>query len=526
MASIQKIAILGFGREGRAVLRFLQNRGLAEIETLVSADKKNKNKKIRENSRKNQRLSASAEIWVLDKNPTIKIPGGLKKQIGKNYLKNLEQFNIVFRSPGIPYNLPEIQNAKKHGATISSGTKLFFKAISGQILNSHAYRQAGKFQISKIIGVTGTKGKGTTCTLLYKILKAHSTDSGQAGGRRVFLAGNIGKPAMEILSKTRINADRENPRGSAPVVILELSSFQLQDLNMSPQIAAVLDIFPDHQDSHANLTEYYNAKANIARYQSAGDKIFYFPDNPKSAWIAGKSRGKKIGVVPEKFKLFSPEDLKMPGYHNFKNAVMAANIACSLGVPEKIILRVVKKFHGTEHRLELVRTLKIANQSRKVFANIRELNSRKIREIQFYNDSSSTNPHTVAAAVRAFSSSTKKLQPTSYKLILIAGGKDKNLDYSPLAKALKNSPTKLVVLIGENRKKIATALARTKNNELRIKMVKNLQTALSLAYAATKKYLIHNSKFIILFSPGAASFDMFHDYADRGRQFKELVNRL
>ena len=168
-----KLAILGFGREGQSIFKFLQNRGLARVKTRIDAD----------SISVNQHKSALDEIWVLDKNPDIRIPRGVKTQLGKGYLKHLERFDIIFRSPGIPYTLPEIQKAKKTGVEISSPTKLFFELCP-----------------AKIIGVTGTKGKGTTSTLIYKILKA--------AGKDVFLAGNIGTPALDILSKTQMLADK------------------------------------------------------------------------------------------------------------------------------------------------------------------------------------------------------------------------------------------------------------------------------------------------------------------------------
>lgn len=425
----RRIAILGFGLEGKALLKYF---------------KKSPNFK-------------KSDIFVLD------------KKLDKNYLKNLTQFGVIFRSPGVPYNLPEIQKAIKKGVEFSSATKLFFEKIRKMVRRGSP----------QVIGVTGTKGKGTTSTLLYKILKDC--------GKNVFLAGNIGKPAIEILPKLKKNS----------IVILELSSFQLQDFNPpagGPDIAVVLDTFPDHLDAHKNFREYLDAKANIAKWQKKNDKIFYFNDNKYCRWIAQKSRGKKIPV--QQYYDVGRRNIKIPGEHNIKNAVMAASVALSLGCPKNKILKTIKNFKGNKHRLELVR---------------------KINGISFYNDSASTNPQTAAAAIRSFS------EPK----ILIAGGKDKNLNYSPLAKALKNSNTKLVILFGENKKKIAKAIFRIKNKELRIMEVKNLKQAVEAANKAAKS-LIHNSCFIIhiLFSPASASFDMFKDYKERGEKFKEIVKKL
>ena len=449
-----KIAILGFGREGKSLLRFI---------------KKNNPK---------------TNVKILD------------RKFDKNYLKKLQDFDIVYRSPGVPYNLPAIQKALKSGVKFSSATAIFFDEIRKMVRRGSP----------QVIGITGTKGKGTTATLLYKIFKAC--------GKRVYLAGNIGKSAIEILPRLKKNS----------IVILELSSFQLQDLKVSPEIAVVLETFPDHMDSHKNLQEYFDAKANIARFQKKSDKIFYFDDNRWSKWIAQKSRGKKIPVSVRNLKLFKLKDLKMPGEHNLKNAAMAVTVALSLGCPKNKILKVVKNFRGNEHRLELVRIIKIpAKKHSNILENVRML---------FYNDSASTNPQTAAAAIRAFK------EPK----ILIAGGKDKGLDYSPLAKALKNSNTKLVILFGENKNKIKRQIARLPSrgtsgqakSKAQIVLVKDLKTSVNLAYKTAKK-LINQSKPIpqfpnqlitIVFSPASASFDMFKNYQDRGEKFKEIVKSL
>lgn len=222
-----KIAILGFGGEGKSVLKFI--------------------KRLPEHK--------NAEIWILDANSEIKIPAGLKTRLGPGYLDNLNEFDLIFRSPGIPYMAPKLVSARKSGVKFSSATKLFFEKCP-----------------CPIIGIAGTKGKGTTSTLIYKLLKA--------GGRDVYLAGNIGLPAVDILPKLHKNS----------LVILELSSFQLQDLEKSPNIAVVLEIFPDHQEdiktakygTHRSLSEYYKSKANIAKHQSKADSVFFFADKKQS----------------------------------------------------------------------------------------------------------------------------------------------------------------------------------------------------------------------------------------------------
>ncbi len=455
---MDKIAILGFGREGKSLLKFLK-------ETPKYRD---------------------AEIEILD-----------QKQ-GKDYLKNLSDFDLVFRSPGVPYNLSEIQRAIKNGVKFSSATKLFFDLCT-----------------AKIIGITGTKGKGTTSTILYQILKKC--------GRDVYLAGNIGKPATDILPKLRKNS----------LVILELSSFQLQDLQKSPPIAVVVDTFPDHLDAHKNMNEYVNAKSNIARYQKRTGVIFYFKDNLLSRGIAQKSLGAKIGIAGNPFGLR-------------KNKTMAAAVASYLGCPPEKIASVIKNFKGMPHRMQLIRTIKP-----KIYSSVL-----KNTRIDFYDDSASTNPQTAAAAIHSLSNVKCKMRHEQSKnkislslacpamaavacpmsLILIAGGKDKNLDYAPLADAIRESnQVKAVILFGENKNKIAKTISSgTMKLKIGIRKTKDLKSAVELAYKSARsmiqdsipigrqaRFMIH-----VLFSPASASFDMFKDYADRGEQFKKIVKSL
>jgi UDP-N-acetylmuramoylalanine--D-glutamate ligase len=325
-----------------------------------------------------------------------------------------------------------------------------------------------------------------------------------AAKKPTFLVGNIGSPALDILPKLKKNSrqrrgslaslklGRSGPR--AAIVVFELSSFQLQDLDRSPDIAVVLDIFPDHQNSHLNLTEYYGAKANIAKHQSAGNKTFYLKGNQITERIGHMGRGKHIPVTGKNFSLFAPDDLKLKGRHNYTNAVMAATVAKTLDIPSAAIRSAASRFKGLPHRLEFVRTLRVKNGA-----------------IDIWNDSASSNPGAVAAAVRAFEGEN---------FILLAGGKDKNLDYRPLADALVDCPAQLIVLFGENKNKIAKALS---NARTPIHMAKNLENAAKSALGFAKKA---ESRVAIVLSPGSASFDMFHNFEERGDVFKRMVREL
>ena len=447
-----KIAILGYGVEGKSVERYLKS--------------------------SLRRRTSKWEIEIRD----------VKKQ-GKDYLKGLESFDMIVRSPGIPYLLPEIQKAKKAGVEITSTTKLFFKNANGVL-----------------VGITGTKGKGTTATLLYKILKASNLGLGNLSKRSVHLIGNMGIPMLDELPKLNKNS----------ISILELSSFQLQDLDTSPHIAAVLDISPDHLNYHKNFKEYLEAKAQLVKNplpkaqvlqdlaqrdgasrairQQAnmrvlakfGDEaaVFYFPDNKFSKQIAQKSKGKKIAVIADRCL-----KLKIPGAHNLKNASMAAAIGRAFGAKDGIINRTIRNFKGLPHRLEFVR---------------------EVRGVSFYNDSASTNPAATAAAIKAFS------EPK----ILIAGGAGKNLDYHPISRALKNSNTKLVVLNGENKKEIGKAIGGAVGMASPIIYINDLKSAVKIACGKAKK------GDVVILSPASTGFDQFSGYGERGVFFKTLIRKI
>lgn len=409
------IAILGFGKEGKSVLRFLK-----------------KSPRYR-----------GAKIAILDQNHD------------KDYLKYLGDYDLVIKSPGVPYSLPEVAKAHASGVLFTSATALFFDHAQGLI-----------------IGITGTKGKGTTATLLYRMLKSCK--------KNVYLAGNIGIPMLDILPKLNKNS----------IVVLELSSFQLDHLLFSPHIAVVLDIFPDHLDTHASFDEYVEAKAQIVANQGRADVVFYFPASELASSVAKRSSGKKIAIKPERFKLFYKEDMRMPGAHNFQNAVMASSVALYLNCEALKVRKVVLSFLGLPFRLERVRVL---------------------QGILFYNDSASTNPPAAAAAIRAFNTPT----------VLIAGGRDKGFSYDTLHDAASLPALQYIVLVGENILKLKEVFSG-KN----VTTVHSLEKAVSVAWRYALKKRKKGEKWNIIYSPGAASFDMFQNYVERGKAFTRIVKKL
>ncbi len=433
MKKTSRTAVLGFGREGKSALAFLF-----------------KNPRYRR-----------AEVWVLDRDKTVKrrLPG-VQWQTGEGYLNDLDRFSTIIRSPGVPFNLRKIQEAIKRGTVVTSATRLFFE-------------QVGKKPL--IIGVTGTKGKGTTATLIYEILKR--------AGKRAVLAGNIGKPALDVLAEAK----------RAQFVVLELSSFQLQDLDRSAHIAVVVDVFPDHLDAHKSLKEYYDAKTAIGRFQKPTDHIFFFANNFLSAEVASRSTGVRHPVTPTSD---TPE----------KNKEMARAVASFLGVDSAVIDKAIGGFRGLPYRLQLTRTItRLPPRHSNILQNVR---------ILFYNDSADTNPVAAAAAVRSFKD----------PLVVVSGGRDAGFDYGPLATAVARSlAVRGVILIGENRTKIEKSFGEH-GVRVPVTPAATLQSAVRAAWQQARKLITGGAPaVVILFAPASKSFDMFKNYADRGKQFDSIV---
>ena len=381
--------------------------------------------------------------------------GVLDAKFGRNYLDKLAGYDVIFRTPGFPRLHPKLLAAEKKGVQVSSQIKLFFDLCP-----------------AKIIGITGTKGKTTIAFLIYSILKSKY-------GKKVFLAGNFGKPALNILPKLKKDS----------LVVLELSSFQLQDLRKSPAVAVITNISVDHLDpggkfrpaSHQTSQEYFSAKMNILKNQRPGDFAVINPSLKKKTINAGE--GKKIFPTPPLL------GTKLRGPHNQENIALAAEVGKILKIPRKNILKTIKKFRGVEHRLEFVK---------------------KFNDISFYNDSAATNPDATLAALKSFQ------EP----IHLILGGSDKGLDYKNLTRyILKAKNIKTVALIGQIKDELYKKL-EVRNQKSEVRKFKTLKEAVLTLYKNTAK------NEVVLLSPAAASFDMFRNYAERGREFKKLVQHI
>lgn len=447
-----KVAVLGLGMEGKDTISYLQKNGVKNI-TIFDIKEKNE-----------------LDLHEFD-------VSRLKFITGKDYLKNgIKNFDLVFRSPGVYRYLPEIVEAEKAGCEITSNIKYFFKEFKGMT-----------------IGVTGTKGKGTTSTLIYEILKKSNKDC--------YLTGNIGSPPLSILDRV----------GKDSIVVLELSSFQLIDLQISPNIAVVLNITSDHMDWHRSQKEYVDAKKNIVKYQTVSDyKVinFDYPVSKSFSHLSPSSNyffssAKKVeGVYVKNNLIFSnvtgtevkigPVDkLLLRGKHNWENVNAAICASQLAGADTKSIKQAVFSFKGLEHRLELVG---------------------EVEGVKYYNDSFSTNPQTTIAAVDSFT------EP----ITLILGGYDKGLDFEDMIEHFtKLTNLKNIVLIGDVQEKLFGLLDKYNFKNTIIKLGKpNMVDMVEISKEVT------NKGGVVLLSPACASFDMFKNYKDRGYQFKKCVGRL
>ncbi|MDO4612185.1 MAG: UDP-N-acetylmuramoyl-L-alanine--D-glutamate ligase [Candidatus Saccharibacteria bacterium] len=368
--------------------------------------------------------------------------------------KDYSSYDIILRSPSVP----PLENEPK----LSSLTRYFFDHCP-----------------CKIIGVTATKGKGTTCSFIKSLLDAH--------GEKAYLVGNIGNPAIEILDELTEDS----------IVVYEMSSFQLWDLEKSPSISVIGTIEPDHLNVHNGMDDYLNAKANIGRYQSEDDFMIYFKDNADSVRLAGVSKAKKI-PYPFDIPAEIAESIKLPGKHNKTNAIAAiAAVASFYNIspdeylqkfPE-VIKQGLSNFRGLPHRLEF----------------IREKDS-----VKYYDDNFSTNPASTRVAIEAF---------PDENVILIVGGRDKtnNADLPEIFETIIAKNVKKIVLIGESGHELAK-----RYNDPRFEIAESLEEAVGLADSAAKSY----DSAVVLMSPSAASFDMFESVYDRGGKYQKLVSEI
>jgi UDP-N-acetylmuramoylalanine--D-glutamate ligase len=450
----KSIVILGFGREGQSSYKFLRTH--FPNKHLAIADIK--------------------EIGQWDKQmfDILKSDSRVDFHFGSDYLKSLVDYDFVIKSPGIRLSDNVSKVLQKKRIKISSQTQIFFEIYQGNT-----------------IGITGTKGKGTTSTLIYEIIKENNL--------HVCLAGNIGDPVLDIFNGLRKDS----------WVVLELSSFQLMNLKKSPHVSVVLNITEDHMDWHKDKDEYVNAKKNIVKYQNEDDiaiinadfksserfssytraKTYFFSKN-KRVRGAYVENGRVIVEIEEPIKIIDVKDLLLRGKHNWENVCAAVCTTYLMGTSKTSIKKVLKNFIGLAHRLEPVDTVK---------------------KVSFYNDSFSTNPQTTTAAIKSFS------EP----LTLILGGYDKGLSYDGMAKEIVKESVENVILIGDIADKIKKSLEKAEYAGGVFEMGKE-----DIKKIVAKAFKITPRAGVVLLSPATSSFDMFRNYKERGNLFKEAVREL
>lgn len=428
-----------------------------------------------------------AEVTVFDDREEEKIDKSIIEKVkqyhfkyflGKENLENLKGFDLIFRSPSCMPTKPELVAEKERGAIVTTEIE-----------------QLMKMAPCKIIGITGSDGKTTTTTLTYEIIKN--------AGYNVHLGGNIGIPLFTKLNEIK----------PEDIIVLELSSFQLMEIEISPDIAAITNITPNHLNIHKDYQEYIDAKKNIFTKQNENGILVLNADNELTNTCKNDANGKvtmfssaqklengfivEDGIIKKcedgiRRHIVNTADLKLKGIHNFQN------VCTALALTEDIVdidnaVETIKEFSGVHHRLELVRT---------------------IDGVEWYNDSASTSPTRGISALNSFGNDKE--------IILIAGGADKNLDYTPIAKPIIDK-VKSLILIGQTATKIFDAVKNeleVQNKQLDIHMCETFKQSLDLAKRIAK------SGQVVLFSPASTSFDMFKDMYDRGDKFKEEVNKM
>ncbi len=426
-------------------------------------------------------LSSGADVSVRDKKEEheqsvvdeFKLRGA-ELIFGERYLENLGDADIIFKTPGMRYDVPELIAAEKNGSYVTTEMEVFLSVCP-----------------CKTIGITGSDGKTTTTTIVGELLKR--------AGKNCWVGGNIGTP---LLSK----CPEMNPQDFA---IIELSSFQLMNIGHSPDLSLITNITPNHLDMHKSMDEYIEAKKQI--FSKSSGCVVLNAENEITANIAKEIPSRAVLFSSKKIlqngyclnegyitcyrdgreeKILAISDIKIPGMHNVENYMAA--IAVTEGIVSKNdIIAVAKEFGGVEHRMELVR---------------------EISGVRFYNDSIASSPTRTIAGLRAFNK----------KVILIAGGYDKNIPFDELGKAAQKY-VKVLVLVGATAEKIRDAVISAEGYDEKkqpIVMCKTFEEAVKTAAE------IAEAGDVVTLSPACASFDLFKNFMVRGEKFKDLVMKL
>ncbi|ADU50477.1 UDP-N-acetylmuramoylalanine/D-glutamate ligase [Thermaerobacter marianensis DSM 12885] len=472
------VAVVGLGRSNRALVRYLLARGVP----VVGCDRQPPDQ-------------ADPEIRALRE-------AGVELHLGPDYLRVLRErpFATVFLTPGMKKDLPEIRAARAAGAQIRGEIDLFLERCR-----------------AKVIGVTGSAGKTTTTSLIGEGLRRATAPGGPLEGRPVYVGGNIGRPLIE-------EVDRIPPEA---LVVLELSSFQLELCHRAPQVAVYLNLRPNHLDVHGSMEAYAAAKSRIVALQAAEGWAVLNGDDPAPAGLAPRApgrvaifaasarvarqlaeqeAGRRGGPVraaylagehlavwdgQEERCVLDGRAMVLRGAHNRLNALAAILAGWVAGAPPEAMAEAAAAFRGVEHRLELVR---------------------EVDGVRYYNDSIATAPDRTLAALEAFT------EP----VVLIAGGYDKGIPFDPLGPAVCRR-ARAVVLLGKTAGAIQRVIEEAAAREGRRPVVRRVG---SLEEAVAEARRLARPGDVVLLSPACASYDMFRDYVERGQRFKELVRAL
>ena len=432
-----KVAIIGYGVEGKSALHYWQDKG--------------------------------ADVTICDHKEELALPSGVHAQLGTDYLRDLDRFDVIMRSAGIPSEVITRANPKVKGK-ITTTINEFLRACPTK----------------QVIGVTGTKGKGTTSTLIAQLL--------EAAGHKVFLGGNIGISPFDFIDKI----------GADDWVVLELSSYQLSDMKQRVHIGVCLMVEGEHLNWHKTMDAYAKAKMQLFAHQKPEDVAIYYADNLLSHQIASASPGDKIAyydtpgayivgkkIMIDNYVLCKTDELKLLGRHNWQNVCAAVTAAWQVAQAPDAYTKVLTTFTGLPHRLEFVR---------------------EAGKVKYFNDSFASAPPAAEAAITAIKG----------KKVMIMGGFDRDLPLDKLVATLKkhSSDIRSVLLIGQSAARLS--------EELRAADYTNFK----LSRATTMKQIVRDAHGLakpgdsVVLSPGFPSFDMFKDFEERGLLFKQEVTTL
>ena len=450
----KRVTILGGARQGQALARWLARHGAH-----VSMNDQRTSEQM---TAARSALADTPVTWVLGSHP----------------IEILDTTDILCLSGGVPLDIPIVVEAARRGIPVSNDTQVFMETVP-----------------CPTVGITGSAGKTTTTTLVGQMARI-------ALGERVYVGGNIGDPLLNHVDKMRPD----------DLAILEISSFQLEQMTLSPKVAAILNITPNHLDRHGTMEAYTAAKQRILDFQATSDVAVLSREDPGAWRLRGKVNGRLISFGFERLPgkqdgsfladgvlylqehgvetpLLRRDQFQLRGDHNVMNALAAFAIGCATGLPLDAMLETAKDFHGVAHRLEFVR----------------QLNGTK-----WYNDSIATAPERTMAAIRSFT------EP----IVLLLGGRDKNLPWEEMA-TLVHKRVERVVLFGEAADLIAAELEKAHGpHQIPVQRCKGLEEAVQAAARGTKPGEV------VLLSPGGTSFDQFRDFEERGEAFRKWVSEL